>query len=274
MAKAIHYNSSRARSPFVTLNSAALPESLVESELFGIEKGVATGVERRVGKFEAADGGTLFLDEIGDLSPAAQAKILRVLQEGVIERIGGRKEIPVDVRILAATNKDLEAEIKKGNFRKDLYYRLRVIQIQMPALREIAEDVPLLANNFLDKYCREMKKEPKKLSAGALRCLMNYAWPGNVRELENEMKRLVALTPRRMITEEDLSEVIRSSNNKKMPSRLMSVRSLKESVEELEKHLILEALQTHRQNQRQTAKVLGLSRWGLIKKIKRYGIKI
>jgi Nif-specific regulatory protein len=273
VAKAIHYNSSRARSPFVALNCAALPEGLVESELFGIEKGVATGVERRIGKFEAAEGGTLFLDEIGDLSPGAQAKILRVLQEGVIERVGGRREIPVDVRILAATNKDLETEIKKGNFRKDLYYRLRVIQIQMPALREIPEDIPLLANYFLDKYCREMKKEPKKLSAGALGCLMNYAWPGNVRELESEMKRLVVLTPRRVITEEDLSEVIRNSGSVRVPSKLMPVRSLKETVEELEKRLILEALQTCQYNQRQTAKTLRLSRWGLIKKMKRYGIK-
>ncbi|MCI0453816.1 MAG: sigma-54-dependent Fis family transcriptional regulator [Candidatus Dadabacteria bacterium] len=273
VAKAIHYNSSRVSGQFLALNCAAIPESLVESELFGIEKGVATGVERRAGKFEEVNGGTLFLDEIGDLSLSAQAKILRVLQEGVIERVGGRKAIPVDVRILAATNKDLEAEIQKGNFRKDLYYRLKVIHIQMPALREIPEDIPLLANYFLEKYCREMKKEPKKIAAGTLRNLMNYSWPGNVRELENEMKRLVVLTQRRLITEEDLSEIIRNSDNKKMPLLLMPVLSLKKAVVELEKHLILEALQTHQQNQRQTAKALGLSRYGLIKKMKRYGIK-
>jgi len=273
VAKAIHYNSSRARNPFVALNCAAVPESLVESELFGIEKGVATGVERRIGKFEEANGGTLFLDEIGDLSLGAQAKILRVLQERVIEHVGGRKEISADVRILAATNKDLDAEIKKGNFRKDLYYRLKVVLIEMPPLREIPEDIPLLANYFLNKHSQEMKKEPKKLSPGALRCLMNYAWPGNVRELENEMKRLVVLTTRRVITEEDLSEVIRNINNKKTLLGLMPTRSLKDAVEELEKHLILEALERCRENQRQTAKALGLSRWGLIKKMKRYGIK-
>lgn len=273
VAKAIHYNSSRARNPFVALNCAAVPESLVESELFGIEKGVATGVERRIGKFEAANGGTLFLDEIGDLSLAAQAKILRVLQEGVIEHIGGRKEIPVDVRVLAATNKNLEAEIKKGNFRKDLYYRLKVVHIQMPALREIPEDIPLLANYFLDKYCQEMKKELKKPTPGALRCLINYVWPGNVRELENEMKRLVVLTPRRIITEENLPEALRESGNNKVPSRLMSTRRLKDRVEEFEKQIILEALETCRQNQKQTAKLLGLSRQGLINRMKRYSIK-
>jgi Nif-specific regulatory protein len=190
VAKAIHYNSARARCPFVALNCAALPESLVESELFGIEKGVATGVERRVGKFEAADGGTLFLDEVGDLSLTAQAKLLRVLQERVIERVGGRKTIPVGVRILAATNKNLEAEIKKGDFREDLYYRLKVIHIQMPPLREIREDIPLLANYFLAHYCRETKKELMNLEPQALRCLMNYPWPGNAREfVRNRLRR-------------------------------------------------------------------------------------
>src|SRR5713226_5899511 len=172
VARAIHYNSSRARRPLAALNCAALPDSLVESELFGIEKGVATGVERRIGKFEAADGGTFFLDEVGDLGLTAQAKILRVLQEHVIERLGGRKMIPVDVRILAATNKNLEAEIKKGTFREDLYYRLKVIHIHMPPLREIREDIPLLANSLLATYCRELKKEAKKLAPGTLQCLM------------------------------------------------------------------------------------------------------
>ena len=223
-------------------------------------------------RWQVADGGTLFLDEIGDLSLTAQATILRVLQENVIERVGGRKIVPVDVRIVAATNKDLEAEIKRGNFRKDLYYRLKVVHIEMPALREIPEDIPLLANYFLDTYCREMKKEPKKLSAEALRHYTNYSWPGNIRELENEMKRLVVLTPRKVITEDDLPEHIRKSANKHTASRLVPVRSLKEAVEELEEQMIIEALETCEQNQLKTAKVLGLSRWGLIKKMKRYGI--
>jgi Nif-specific regulatory protein len=158
VAKAIYYNSMRAQNAFIAINCAAIPESLIETELFGIEKGVATGVERRIGKFEEAQVGTLFLDEIGDLSLAAQAKILRVIQERTIQRIGGRKTIPIDVRIVAATNKDLEREIKEGNFRKDLYYRLKEIQIQMPPLREIREDIPILADHFLSKYCREMKR--------------------------------------------------------------------------------------------------------------------
>jgi transcriptional regulator with GAF, ATPase, and Fis domain len=277
VAKAIHYSSPRARQPLVALNCAALPETLIESELFGIEKGVATGVERRTGKFEEANGGTLFLDEIGDLSLTAQAKILRALQEQVIERVGGRKAIPVDVRILAATNKDLEAEIKKGNFREDLYYRLKVIHIEMPPLREIQEDIPLLANHFLTKYYREMKKGPMELTDGAMKRLMNYPWPGNVRELENEIRRLVALARRRVITEDDLSEAIRSGGGKRLSFKSKSARSLKEvvaeMVAELEKRLIQEALEVSGQNQQQAAKVLGLSRQGLINKMKRYGIK-
>jgi len=277
VAKAIHYNSPRARRPFVALNCAALPESLVESELFGIEKGVATGVERRIGKFEETNGGTLFLDEIGDLSLTAQAKILRALGERVIERVGGRRAIPVDVRILAATNKDPAAEIKKGTFREDLYYRLKVIHIQMPALREIQEDIPLLANYFLSKYCWEMQKELMKLAPEALNCLMTYPWPGNIRELENEMRRLVVSARRRVITEEDLSEAIRSGGSQGFPSTSKPARSLKEAVAEavaqLEKQMIREALLACQQNQQQAAKLLGLSRQGLIKKMKRYGIK-
>ncbi|MGH7807457.1 MAG: sigma 54-interacting transcriptional regulator [Thermodesulfobacteriota bacterium] len=272
-AKAIHYNSSRSHSPFVALNSAALPENLVETELFGIEKGVATGVEGRIGKFEAANGGTFFLDEIGDLSLLAQAKILRVLQERVIERVGGRKAVPVDVRIIAATNKDLEEEIEKGTFREDLYYRLKVIHIDMPPLREIPEDIPILANHLLDKYCREMKKDAKKLSPGAVRWLMSYPWPGNVRQLENELKRIVVLTPRETIMEEDLPETMKKNSTEVVSSKTGPMRSLKETVEELEKRMILEALGNCRQNQLQAAKALGLSRSGLIKKMKRYKIK-
>ncbi len=194
-----------------------------------------------------------------------------MLQEGVVEHVGGRKEIPVDIRVIAATNKDLGSEIKKGNFRKDLYYRLKVIHIQMPALREIPEDIPVLANHFLDKYCREMDKEPKRLSPKALRYLMSYSWPGNVRELENNIKRIVILTPRRVITEEDLPEDIRSAIER---TPILTTHSLKEKVAELEKRLISEALRVCHQNQLQAAKALGLSRQGLIKKMKRYGIRI
>ncbi len=274
VAKAIHYNSPRGRKPLVALNCAALPETLVESELFGIEKGVATGVEQRIGKFEEANGGTLFLDEIGDLSHTAQAKILRVLQERAVEHLGGRKTIPVDVRILAATNKNLAEEMRKGNFRQDLYYRLRVIHIHLPPLREIPQDIPLLANKFLAKHCQEMKRGPMTFSPSALRCLETYTWPGNVRELENEMKRVVVTARRKAITEEDLSEPIRIQSAETMRSVSLRARSLKETVEKLERDLIRNALQTSQQNQLQAATALGLSRQGLIKKMKRYSIKV
>jgi Nif-specific regulatory protein len=272
-AKAIHYKSSRARKPFVALNCAAIPESLVESELFGIERGVATGVERRLGKFEAANGGTLFLDEIGDLSLTAQAKLLRVLQERVVEHVGGRKPIPVDVRILSATNKHLESEIQKGTFREDLYYRLKVIHIQMPALREIREDIPGLANHLLANYCREMKKEPMRLAPQASGACTDYSWPGNFRELENEMRRLVLSVSREIVAHEDLSEAICKSSAGVVPS-LSTPRLLKEVVSDIEKQMIQEALQQSKQNQLHAAKALGLSRHGLIKKMKRYSIRL
>ncbi len=273
VAKAIHYNSPRARKPFVAINCAALPETLVESELFGIEKGVATQVERRIGKFEEANGGTLFLDEIGDLSQSAQVKILRVLQERVLERVGGRTAIPVDVRVLAATNADLERAIKAGTFRSDLYFRLKVVTIHTPPLREIREDIPTLARAFLHRYCQTTNKQPKSLTAGALRRLTHYDWPGNVRELENEIKRLVVSTRRTAIAEEDLADSIRAAADQAGPAAGSSGRSLKKTVEELERRLIADALQRCRGNQVQAAKLLGLSRQGLIKKIARYGLK-
>ncbi len=273
VAKAIHYNSPRARKPFVAINCAALPETLVESELFGIEKGVATQVERRIGKFEEANGGTLFLDEIGDLSQSAQVKILRVLQERILERVGGRAGIPVDVRVLAATNADLERAIKAGKFRSDLYFRLKVVTIHTPPLREIREDIPVLARTFLLRYCQAMEKPQKSLSAGAMRCLTQYDWPGNVRELENEIKRLVVSTRRTAIAEEDLAESIRTPVGQGGTQAGSAARSLKNAVEELERRLVAEALQRCRGNQVQAAKLMGLSRQGLIKKIARYGLK-
>ena len=273
IAKALHYNSPRSQQPFVALNCAALPEGLVETELFGIERGVATGVSRRIGKFEQADGGTLFLDEIGDLSLAAQAKILRALQEQTIERVGSRKAIPVNVRILAATNKDLETEIQRGTFREDLFFRLKVIHIPMPALRDVPEDIPLLANHFLLTYCRELNKEPKRLMAGALKRLSAYPWPGNVRELENEMRQIAVLSRRAEINEEELSEAVRHRAVKAKPGRTdPPTRSLKAAVEEIEKSWIMDALHMCRHNQLRAAKMLGLSRQGLIKKMKRYKI--
>jgi Nif-specific regulatory protein len=271
-AKAIHYSSSRARRQFVSLNCAALPEALVESELFGIERGVATGVEPRRGHFEAAEGGTLFLDEVGDFSRSTQAKLLRVLQERVIERVGGRKPIPVDARIIAATNKDLLAECRSGNFRHDLYYRLNVIHLNLPPLRERREDVLLLASYFLVKYCREMKKDPMHLALDALRCLMHYDWPGNVRELENEITRLVVSVQGTSIGAADLSQIIRCSGSNAIAPALGL--SLKHAVADLEKRLIVEALERCERNQQRAAKALRISRQGLINKMKRYGLKL
>jgi Nif-specific regulatory protein len=267
-AKAIHFTSPRARRPFVALNCAALPETLVESELFGIEKGVATGVNSRAGHFQKADGGTLFLDEIGDLSLAAQAKILRVLQERVVERVGGRAPIPVDVRLLAATNKDLEAEIAKGTFREDLYYRIKVIHIHMPPLREIREEIPLLAHHFLREYSRENGRS-LEFSAGVLRSLSGSAWPGNVRQLRNEVMRLAACSAGMVIEEDDLFEGVAAP--RAAPAKATGPKSLKMAIEDLEREMIGQALETTKNNQQQAARVLGLSRQGLINKMKRYG---
>ena len=288
VAKALHYNSPRAKHPFVAVNCAALPESIVEAELFGIERGVATGVDRRMGKFEEAQGGTLFLDEIGDLSLPAQAKILRVLQERSVTRVGGRTTLPLDMRIIAATNKDLEAEIKAGHFRVDLYYRLKVIHIETPALREVPEDIPLLANHFLAKYSKLMKTEPKQFTPAALECLTSYQWPGNERELENEIKRLVASVRGKAIDAEHIDRSIRSSEktlaSSTIPSALKtpqtesapetsrSLKSLPDAVEALERRMIAEALRESGGNKQKAAQALGLSRQGLIKKLKRLGI--
>ena len=276
VAKAIHYSSSRARRAFVALNCAALPDTLVESELFGIEKGVATGVDSRTGLFQRADTGTLFLDEIADLSLTAQAKILRVLQERVLERVGGRTQIPVDVRLLAATNKDLEAEIARGTFREDLYYRIKVIHILMPPLREIREEIPLLANHFLEEYCRETNRDPMEFSPGVLRRLVTAAWPGNVRQLRNEVMRLAAITHQTVIPEDDLWEgtpsrpvPVQATASAAAPSKELS---LKKAVAELEQRMIAGALESTRNNQQQAARLLGLSRQGLINKMKRYSI--
>ncbi|HEY7166514.1 MAG TPA: sigma-54-dependent Fis family transcriptional regulator [Candidatus Binatia bacterium] len=280
IAKALHFNSPRARKPLVALNCAALPDNLLESELFGIEPGTATGVLRRIGKFEEANGGTLFLDEIGDLTLTAQAKILRALQERVIDRVGGRAAIPIDIRVIAATNKNLEACIREKSFREDLYYRLKVIHIHMPPLREYPPDVPLLANHFLAKYCAAMNTPLKQFTAGALEALPKYAWPGNVRELENEVKRLVASTRSKLITEDDLDAGLRhpadapaASGTIQQPSPEAPVfLRLPQEVERLERRMITDALRQTGGNKQKAADLLGLSRQGLIKKVKRLSL--
>jgi two-component system, NtrC family, response regulator HydG len=209
VARAIHQNSSRATKPFIAINCAALTESLLESELFGHERGAFTGaVAMKKGKFEMADGGTLFLDEVGELAPTLQAKLLRVLQQQEFERVGGTRRIHVDVRILAATNRDLEAAARGNSFRQDLYFRLNVISVTMPALRERREDIPLLAAHFAKKFCEKMKRSPMAISEKARAALMRYDWPGNVRELENAIERAVVLGASDSILPEDLPEAI------------------------------------------------------------------
>ena len=283
VAKALHFSSPRANRPFVALNCAALPDNLVEAELFGIEKGVATGVERRTGRFENASGGTLFLDEIGDLSLAAQAKILRVLQERAVDRVGGGKPIPIDVRIIAATNRDLYASMKEKQFREDLYYRIKVIHIQTPPLREIREDIPVLANHFLEKHCKAMQVDLKSLTPAALQCLMRYSWPGNNRQLENEIKRLIASVRGKTIMEDHLDPSIRNPEispltapapqEAKAPAPTVpAMQTLGAAVEALERRMIEDALRQCNGNKQRAAQVLGLSRQGLIKKLKRLGV--
>ena len=273
VARALHYNSPRSDKPFVALNCAALPENLVEAELYGIERGVATGVEKRTGKFEAANGGTLFLDEIGDLSLSAQAKMLRVLQERAVDRVGGQRPIPVDVRIIAASNKNLDDASKAGTFRADLYYRLKVVRIQTPALREIAEDIPLMANHFLAGHCALLKIEPKQFTSAAIERLKNYSWPGNARQLENEIKRLVASVRGKTISAEQLDLPIEAEKPIALEnSNHYRGKTIGEVVEAIEQRMIEEALFKAGGNKARAAEALGLSRQGLLKKIKRLAI--
>src|SRR5688572_1094227 len=278
-ARAIHYMSSRGAKPFVAVNCAALPEQLVESELFGIEKGVATGVERRMGRIESANGGTLFLDEIGDLSMTAQAKLLRVLQEREVDWVGGRKPVPVDVRLVAATNKDLREEIQRGHFRQDLFFRLNVVHVRMPSLREIRGDIPMLATHFLRKQAKELAREIDGFEPEAMKALTAYDWTGNIRELENEVKRAVVLTTSRKITFEDLSETVKEERLEPLESDLIpasssgkSKQSLKDRVTVLEIQMIRDAMSQTGNDKRRTAKMLGLSHQGLLNKLKRYGL--
>jgi Nif-specific regulatory protein len=273
VARALHYNSPRSDKPFVALNCAALPENLVEAELYGIERGVATGVEKRTGKFEAANGGTLFLDEIGDLSLSAQAKMLRVLQERAVDRVGGQRPIPVDVRIIAASNKNLDEASKAGTFRADLYYRLKVVRIQTPALREIAEDIPLMANHFLAGHCALLKIEPKQFTSAAIERLKNYSWPGNARQLENEIKRLVASVRGKTIGEEQLDLPVEAAKPIGQENAgHYKGKTIGEVVEAIEQRMIEEALLKAGGNKARAAEALGLSRQGLLKKIKRLAI--
>lgn len=272
IADAIQRNSLRADKPFVKLNCAALPENLLESELFGHEKGAFTGAaSRRQGRFELADQGTIFLDEIGDMSLATQSKILRVLQEGEFERLGGDNSLHVDVRVIAATNKDLEKEVQKGNFRQDLFFRLGVVPIEIPPLRERKEDIALLAEHFLKQFAQKNQRLIKGFSPAAIDLLMRYHWPGNVRELENVVERAVILSRDAMITPQALPLAFKQLGEETSDNDMDKLvgRSLKE----VEKELILKTLEETGHNITRTAEILGITRRGLQYKLKELGIK-
>jgi len=271
VARQIHLQSKRAAEPFVEVNCAAIPEELIESELFGHEKGAFTGaIARKRGKFELADRGTIFLDEIADMSLKTQAKVLRVLQESKFERVGGTESIEVDVRVIAATNKDLEKEIAAGNFREDLYYRLAVIPFQVPPLRERREDIPVLAESFVAEFCAESGARPKALAGKALEVLRAYAWPGNVRELRNLMERLVLMTPGDRIGVDDLPEAIRSGEVRATPD----AATLEEARRAFEREWLLGKLREHGFNVSRTAESVGLARESLSRKIRTLKIEM
>jgi Nif-specific regulatory protein len=270
IAHAIHYNSLRASKPFVKISCAALPNTLIESELFGYEKGAFTGAQgRKKGRFELADGGTLFLDEIGDLDPSTQVKLLRVLQEREFERLGGVETIKVNVRLIVATNKDLEEAIKRAQFREDLYYRLNVFTIFMPSLRERKPDILLLAEHFVAKFEREHSKRIKRISTHAIDMLTSYHWPGNVRELENVIERAVLICESNVIHGHHLPPSLQTAEGSDTVTRL----SLASAIEAYERDLIQDALKTSRGNRAKAAKLLDSTERIIGYKIKKYRIR-
>ncbi len=272
VARAIHEHSKRADGPFVKLNCAAIPAELIESELFGHEKGAFTGAtQQRRGKFELADGGTLFLDEVGDMNPSAQAKVLRVLQENELERVGGGETIKVDVRVVAATNKDLQAEIAATRFREDLYYRLAVVPIELPPLRARREDIPTLVEHFIEQVCADNDRRKKKGASGALTLLMQHDWPGNVRELKNVVERLAILTgDAEIITEADVGDAL--PRVKAVKSEFTRGTPFKDLVAAAERDIIVAALDANDHHVSNTARELQLERSHLYKKMRALGI--
>ena len=277
VARAIHQQSTRSEKPFIEVNCAAIPEELIESELFGHEKGAFTGATAaRKGKFDQANGGTLFLDEIGDMSLKTQAKILRILQEHKFDRVGGNRTIEVDVRVIAATNKNLQEEIKTGEFREDLFFRLNVLPFQVPALRKRKDDIPRLCKHFLHHFCSKESRDIKSISDEALKALIAYSWPGNVRELKNLIERLVIMTPGKIINPSDLPLGINQDNQKNESHNFGSTtlpNSYREAKEVFEKQFLLEKLQKNDWNVSKTAEEIGLERSNLHRKIKSYQIE-
>src|SRR5881296_2789797 len=271
VARAIHVRSARRERSFVEVNCAAIPEELIESELFGHEKGAFTGaLARRRGKFELADGGTLFLDEIGDMSLKTQAKVLRSLEEQAFERVGGKDTIKVDVRVIAASNRDLPALIREGRFREDLYYRLNVIPIEVPPLRARKDDIPALVDYFIALFCAENGKRPRTVSGEALGYFLAYDWPGNVRELRNMVERLVIMTRGDVIGADDLPAPLRPKAA--VPAGEASERSLREARENFERAYILAELRANDWNMTRTSERLGIERSHLYRKLKAYNI--
>lgn len=275
IAKAIHYEGSRRDRPFVSINCGALTETLLESELFGHEKGAFTGaVALKKGRFELADSGTLFLDEVGDMPPPLQVKLLRVLQEMEFERVGGTRTIKVDVRVLSASNRDIKNDVAEGIFREDLFYRLNVIQIEVPPLRERVDDIPLLVKHFIEKYGSDEDKDKIELNPEVWKTIYGYSWPGNVRELENIIERAVVLSSGEMITMEDLPDYLLEKNeeeidlNKIVPLNL----ALPDALEQLEEKLVIRALRYSDNVQSRAAEILGISRRMMNYKMKKYGI--
>jgi two-component system nitrogen regulation response regulator GlnG len=295
VARAIYHHSERAQQPFLAVNCAAIPEQLLESELFGHEKGSFTGAtNQRVGKFEQCNKGTIFLDEIGDMTPATQTKILRVLQSGTFERVGGNQPIQVDVRVIAATNKPLEAAVAAKQFREDLFYRLNVVRIPIPPLRERPDDIPLLVNYFLEKNARELKRPPKSVAASVIKTLEKYHWPGNVRELENAIRRAHVMAKSDAILLSDLPpEISGQSGATSLPATGVAGEAAATDAAALarqlfqwarrdpklkvipavERELVIQALKETNDNQVHAAKLLGITRATLRKRIDKFGIQ-
>lgn len=270
VARAIHRLSPRSRGPFVAVHCAALSQNLLESELFGHEKGAFTGaVEQRIGRFEWADGGTLFLDEVSEIDPSIQVKILRVLEERQFERVGGQETISVDVRLVAATNRDLKKLVEEGRFREDLFYRLYVVVVQLPPLRERASDIPLLVNHFVKQFAQSHGKTIESITPEAVDILAAYSWPGNVRELKNVVERMVVLTRGAKLTARDIPASIKEHSSKH--ATLTATGDL--SLEEAEKRLILHALKMQNGNRTRAAAQLGISRRTLHRKLNAYGLR-
>ena len=274
VARAVHRLSSRADKAFVEVNCAAIPSELIESELFGHMKGSFTGaVADRTGKFEQADGGTLFLDEIGDMALAAQAKVLRALEEGVVTRVGGSRAIAVDVRVVAATNKNLEEEIAEGRFREDLFYRLNVVPILVPPLRERRDDVPMLVRHFSEQMARKDRIRPRPFSSAAVRRLRDLEWPGNVRELRNTIERLLILAPGSEVTEDDVQLLVRADVRESgLGADLASAITFNDFKDRAERAFIVQKLREHDWNVSETARAVEMPRSNLYKKIEKFGL--